>query len=213
MGSIPTLVRVFLCPCVGPFPSVGLTLTWFIWDWNLALHITLYSVTFCICLVKQRLCVKWVIVDLTVTRFVLLFLPFIWTFISNCLAICLSYYEIYLLLVVFLRFFREKPKKNSHVFFDFFQMFRIQLFFVSNFTTRARGCEFHACSKRRSWRVPILWHMLCDWKNAKLWHKNKHKHKHKRKLCKPVFLGEVSSNLRVVITVYVLHLPIHSEIL
>ena len=29
VGSIPTLVRVFLCPCVGPFPSVGLTLTWF----------------------------------------------------------------------------------------------------------------------------------------------------------------------------------------
>ena len=27
-----TMVRVFLCPCVGPFPSVGLTLTWFIWD-------------------------------------------------------------------------------------------------------------------------------------------------------------------------------------
>ena len=42
--SIPTLVRVFLYPCVGPFPSVGLTLTWFIWDINLALHITLYSV-------------------------------------------------------------------------------------------------------------------------------------------------------------------------
>ena len=38
------VVRVFLCPCVGPFPSVGLTLTWFIWDRNLALHITLYSV-------------------------------------------------------------------------------------------------------------------------------------------------------------------------
>ena len=44
VGSIPTLVRVFLCPCVGPFPSVGLTLTWFIWDRNLALHITLYLV-------------------------------------------------------------------------------------------------------------------------------------------------------------------------
>ena len=44
VGSIPTLVRVFLCPCVGPFPSVGLMLTWFIWDRNLALHITLYSV-------------------------------------------------------------------------------------------------------------------------------------------------------------------------
>ena len=44
IGSIPTLVRVVLCPCVGPFPSVGLTLTWFIWDTNLALHITLYSV-------------------------------------------------------------------------------------------------------------------------------------------------------------------------
>ena len=35
-----------LCPCVGPFPSVGLTLTWFIWDRNLALHITLYSVNY-----------------------------------------------------------------------------------------------------------------------------------------------------------------------
>ena len=44
VGSIPTLVRVFLCPCVGPFPSVGLTLTWFIWDRILALHITVYSV-------------------------------------------------------------------------------------------------------------------------------------------------------------------------
>ena len=41
VGSFPTLVRVFRCPCVGPFPSVGLTLTWFIWDRNLALHITL----------------------------------------------------------------------------------------------------------------------------------------------------------------------------
>ena len=30
VGSIPTLVSVFLCSCVGPFPSVGLTLTWFI---------------------------------------------------------------------------------------------------------------------------------------------------------------------------------------
>ena len=37
----PTLVRVFLCPCVGPFPSVGQTLTWFIWGRYLALHITL----------------------------------------------------------------------------------------------------------------------------------------------------------------------------
>ena len=27
VGSIPTLVRVFLCPCVGPVPSVGLTLS------------------------------------------------------------------------------------------------------------------------------------------------------------------------------------------
>ena len=44
VGSIPTLVRVFLCPCVGPFPSVGLTLAWFIWDRNRALRITLYSV-------------------------------------------------------------------------------------------------------------------------------------------------------------------------
>ena len=44
MGSIPTLVRVFLCPCVGPFPSVGLTLTWFIWERNLALQVTLHSI-------------------------------------------------------------------------------------------------------------------------------------------------------------------------
>ena len=43
VGSIPTLVRVFLCPCVGPVPSVRLTLTWFIWDRNLALHVTLHS--------------------------------------------------------------------------------------------------------------------------------------------------------------------------
>ena len=39
----PTLVRVFLCPCVGPVPLVGLTLTWFTWDRNLALHVTLHS--------------------------------------------------------------------------------------------------------------------------------------------------------------------------
>ena len=39
-----TLVRVFLCPFVGPFPSVGLTLTWIIWGRNLALHITFKSV-------------------------------------------------------------------------------------------------------------------------------------------------------------------------
>ena len=43
VGSISTLVRVFLCPCVGPVPSVGLTLKWFIWDRNLALHVTLHS--------------------------------------------------------------------------------------------------------------------------------------------------------------------------
>ena len=43
VGSIPTLVRVFLCPCVGPFPSVGLTLTWFIWDINLK-HFTLHPI-------------------------------------------------------------------------------------------------------------------------------------------------------------------------
>ena len=42
--SIPTLVRVFLCPYAGPFPLVGLTLTWFIWGRNLAFHITLQSV-------------------------------------------------------------------------------------------------------------------------------------------------------------------------
>ena len=35
--SIPTLVRVFLCPCVGPFPSVGLTITWFIFIFNSSL--------------------------------------------------------------------------------------------------------------------------------------------------------------------------------
>ena len=40
VGSIPTLVRVFLCPCVGPVPSVGITLTWFIWVENL--HFTLH---------------------------------------------------------------------------------------------------------------------------------------------------------------------------
>ena len=41
----PTLVRVFLCPCVGPFPSVGLTLTWYM-GWNIStLHhiLSLYS--------------------------------------------------------------------------------------------------------------------------------------------------------------------------
>ena len=27
-GSIHTVVRVFHCPCVGPIPLVGLTLTW-----------------------------------------------------------------------------------------------------------------------------------------------------------------------------------------
>ena len=47
VGSIATLVRVFLCPGVGPFPLVGLTLTWFIWkgefDQNLA-HIFTCSV-------------------------------------------------------------------------------------------------------------------------------------------------------------------------
>ena len=53
VGSIPTLFRVFLCPCVGPFPSVGLTLTWFIWDRNRALHITLYSI---FCMIWQDNC-------------------------------------------------------------------------------------------------------------------------------------------------------------
>ena len=43
VGSIPTVGIVFLCPCVGPLPSVGLTLTWFIWDRNLALYVTLHS--------------------------------------------------------------------------------------------------------------------------------------------------------------------------
>ena len=41
VGSIPTLVRVFLCPCVGPILSVGLTLTWSVGR-KLALYITLY---------------------------------------------------------------------------------------------------------------------------------------------------------------------------
>ena len=54
VGSIPTLVRVFLCPCVGPFPSVGLTLTWFIWDRNLALHLTLDSVNSVITRSRQK---------------------------------------------------------------------------------------------------------------------------------------------------------------
>ena len=31
VGSIPTLVRVFLCPCVGPIPLVRLTFSWFTW--------------------------------------------------------------------------------------------------------------------------------------------------------------------------------------
>ena len=44
VGSIPTLVTVFLCLRVGPFPLVGLTLTWVIWGRNLALHIALKSV-------------------------------------------------------------------------------------------------------------------------------------------------------------------------
>ena len=39
--GIPTLVRVFLCPYVGPIPLVGLTLTWSMGR-KLALHITFY---------------------------------------------------------------------------------------------------------------------------------------------------------------------------
>ena len=38
MGSIPTLVRVFLCPLVALIPLVGLTLTWFTWVKNGTLH-------------------------------------------------------------------------------------------------------------------------------------------------------------------------------
>ena len=38
---LPTLVRVFLCPCVDPIPLVGLTLTWSMGR-KLALHVTLY---------------------------------------------------------------------------------------------------------------------------------------------------------------------------
>ena len=41
VGSIPTLVRVFLCPCEGPTPSVGLTLRWSMGR-KLALHFTFY---------------------------------------------------------------------------------------------------------------------------------------------------------------------------
>ena len=37
----PTLVRVFLCPFVGPFPLVGPMLIWFTWGRKLALDITL----------------------------------------------------------------------------------------------------------------------------------------------------------------------------
>ena len=37
-GTGPTV-----CPCVGPVPSVGLMLTWFMWDRNLAFHVTLHS--------------------------------------------------------------------------------------------------------------------------------------------------------------------------
>ena len=45
VGLNPTLVRVFLCPCVGPFPSVGLTLTWYMgWNISTSHHIlSLYS--------------------------------------------------------------------------------------------------------------------------------------------------------------------------
>ena len=46
VGSIPTMVRVFLCPCVGTIPSLGLTLTWSIGrKW--ALHVTLYNSICC----------------------------------------------------------------------------------------------------------------------------------------------------------------------
>ena len=41
VGSFPILVRLFLCPCVGPIPLVGLTLIWFTWVRKLALNITL----------------------------------------------------------------------------------------------------------------------------------------------------------------------------
>ena len=33
--TLTRVVRVFLCPCVGPFPSVGLTLTWYM-GWNIS---------------------------------------------------------------------------------------------------------------------------------------------------------------------------------
>ena len=38
VGSIPTLVRVFLCPCVDPIPLVGPTLAWFTWVENNTSH-------------------------------------------------------------------------------------------------------------------------------------------------------------------------------
>ena len=59
VGSIPTLVRVFLCPCVGPVPSVWLTLTWFIWDKNLELHVTLHSLRLTLLSYYIHLIPKW----------------------------------------------------------------------------------------------------------------------------------------------------------
>ena len=55
VGSNLTLVRVFLCPCVGPFPSVGLTLTWYM-GWNISTLHHILSLPFNVIL--SYLC-KW----------------------------------------------------------------------------------------------------------------------------------------------------------
>ena len=71
LGSIPTLVRVFLCPCVGPIPSVGLTLRWSMGR-KLALHITLYHST----------CSKYKCYTANVCKNVTL--PCTWTYSLQC---------------------------------------------------------------------------------------------------------------------------------
>ena len=56
VGSNPTLVRVFLCPCVGPFPSVGLTLTWYM-GWNISTLHHILSLPFILNISATRPCV------------------------------------------------------------------------------------------------------------------------------------------------------------
>ena len=54
VGSNPTLVRVFLCPCVGPFPSVGLTLTWYMgWNISTSNHIVSLFQVQTVCIIAQ----------------------------------------------------------------------------------------------------------------------------------------------------------------